>query len=190
MRKLKLQTQVSLDSFMGGPNGEMDWLVWNWDDELKNYVIQLTDPVDCILLGRNLAEGFIPTWAARAADPETADAGAHKFNTTPKVVFSRTLQTSQWENTRLATGDLVEEVMQLKNQPGGDLIAYGGSDFVSDLIKHRLIDDYHLFINPVVLGNGMSLFQEVEQKLNLKLVKASPFSCGIIVLHYQPEDGK
>ncbi|GAB3929445.1 dihydrofolate reductase family protein [Larkinella terrae] len=186
MRKLKLQTQLSLDSFICGPNGEMDWLVWNWDEELMNYVKALTEPVDCILLGRVLAEGFIPAWAERASNPETAEPGATKMNETPKVVFSKTLETSQWENVTLATGDLVEEVTKLKNQPGQDLIAYGGGRFVSDLIKHGLIDDYHLFINPTAIGSGMPIFKEVDQKLNLKLVKASPFSCGIVVLQYQP----
>lgn len=186
MRKLKLQTQLSLDSFICGPNGEMDWMVWNWDDELMNYVKELTEPVDCILLGRVLAEGFIPAWKSRADNPETADAGTKKMNETPKIIFSKTLETSEWENATLVTGDLVEEVTKLKNQPGQDLIAYGGARFVSDLIKHRLIDEYHLFINPAAIGTGMTIFKDIDQKLNLKLIKASSFSCGIVVLHYQP----
>ena len=143
MRKLKLQTQISVDGCIAGPNGEMDWLVWNWDDELKKYVTALTEPVDCILLGRVLAEGFIPTWAARAAHPESAEdeAAARKFCDTHKVVFSTTLEHSQWDNTDLATGDIVEEVTRLKQRPGGDLIAYGGATFVSNLIQHGLIDE-------------------------------------------------
>jgi dihydrofolate reductase len=186
MRKLKLQTQLSLDGFIAGPKGEMDWMVWNWDDGLKKYVTELTEPVDCILLGRVLAQGFIPHWTSALTKPEPENEGAQKMVDTPKIVFSKTLKKSEWDNTRLATGDLVEEISYLKKQPGKDIIAYGGSRFVSNLIKYGLIDEYHLFINPVAIGNGMTIFKTIDQKLNLKLVKATAFSCGIVVLCYQP----
>ncbi len=90
MRKVKLQMQVSLDGFVAGPNGEMDWMTWNWDDELKEYVMKLTEPIDCIILGRVLAQGFIPHWTAAAQNPES-DSFTHKMVDTPKVVFSKTL---------------------------------------------------------------------------------------------------
>lgn len=183
MRKLKLQTQVSVDGFIAGPNGEMDWMVWNWDEKLNQYVMALTEPVDCILLGRTLAEGFIPTWEARAANPETADAGAHKMVDTHKIVFSKTLKSIQGKNTELNSGDLVEEVTRLKSQPGSDIIAYGGATFVSNLIRHGLIDEFHLFVNPAAVGNGMAIFTE---RTPLKLVQATPFDCGIVVLMYTP----
>ncbi len=186
MRTLKLQMQVSLDGFVAGANGEMDWMVWDWDDELKQYVTAITTPVDCILLGRVLAEGFIPTWAGLAATSKTPDEdGSRKMNDTPKVVFSRTLEKSQWSNTVLAQGDIAEEINRLKGQPGGDIIAYGGGTFVSNLIKHNLIDEYHLFVNPAALGRGMSIFGAVEHKFPLKLVRSQAFSCGIIVLCYK-----
>ncbi|WP_262922974.1 dihydrofolate reductase family protein [Hymenobacter cellulosilyticus] len=105
MRKLKLQVQITVDGFIGGPNGEMDWMTFNWDEALLGYVQALTDPVDCIVLGRKLAEGFIPHWAGVAANPEAPDyAAGQKFTATPKVVFSRTLRESPWANTILATG--------------------------------------------------------------------------------------
>ena len=85
----------------------------------------------------------------------------------------------------LAKGDITDEVNHLKNQEGNDIIAYGGANFVSNLIKHNLIDEYQLFINPVIVGKGMAIFNNVMQKLNLKLAKATPFSCGIVALVYE-----
>jgi dihydrofolate reductase len=185
MRKLKLQMQLSIDGFVAGPNGEMDWMVWNWDEHLKQYVTDITEPVDTIILGRVLAEGFIPHWASAAISPETAEPGAQKMNETAKVVFSKTLQSHDWKNTRLATGNLAEEINALKKQDGNDIIAYGGGSFVSNLIKEGLIDDYYLFINPSILGSGMPIFQEVHTRSNLKIIKSQSFPCGITALHYQ-----
>lgn len=185
MRKLKLQMQLSIDSFVAGANDALDWMVWDWDDALKNYVGALTEPVDTIVLGRRLAQGFIPTWAARANNPETTDAAARKFNETAKVVFSQTTDGAEWERTTVTKGALVHVINELKSQPGGDIIAYGGGQFVTGLINNNLIDDYHLFINPVAIGHGMTIFEGLSRQLKLKLVKALPFECGIVVLHYQ-----
>ncbi len=188
MRKLKLQVQMTVDGFIAGPNGEMDWGTWDWDDELKQYVTELTEPIDCIVLGRKLAEGFIPHWAAVAANPEHPEFTAgQKFTDTPKVVFTKTLNKSAWDNTVLATGDLVNEIAKLKKQEGQDIIAYGGATFVSALIRHGLIDEYHLFINPAAIGKGMAIFNELDGKQNLALVKSIAFDCGIVVLNYEPK---
>lgn len=188
MRKLKLQVQMSVDGFIAGANGEMDFAVWEWDDALKQYVTDLTAPVDCIVLGRKLAEGFIPYWAAVAADPANPEQqDGERFTATAKVVFSRTLAEAPWPNTALATGDLATEINRLKAQPGGDIIAYGGSAFVASLIRHGLIDEYHLFVNPAAIGRGLAIFGELERKQALTLVKATPFACGIVCLHYIPE---
>ena len=190
MRKLKLQVQMTVDGFIGGPTGEMDWLTCPWDDALEQYVIALTAPVDCIVLGRKLAQGFIPHWAAVAADDTNPDAAAGRtFTDTPKVVFSHTLAESEWPNTRLATGELVEEITRLKQQPGGDIIAYGGATFVSALIRHGLIDEYHLFINPAAIGRGLSIFGELSGTQPLTLERAQAFPCGIVVQHYEPKRG-
>ncbi|MFN8357589.1 MAG: dihydrofolate reductase family protein [Spirosomataceae bacterium] len=183
MRTLKLQVQLSVDGYIAGPNGEMDWLVWNWDDALKAYVGALTEPVDTILLGRKLAEGFIPAWDAYLNSPEPVD-GAQKMVETPKVVFTKTITESPWENVAVANGELVAEITALKQQTGGDLIAYGGGTFVSSLIEAGLIDEYHLFVNPVALGQGMPIFKSLAQQQPLTLVKATAFACGIVVLHY------
>jgi dihydrofolate reductase len=193
MRKLKLQMQLSIDGFVAGLNGEMDWMTWNWDDEIKNYVNDLTDNIDCILLGGHMPAGFIPYWESVVADkenPQNRGIGEYEFGkkmvNTPKVIFTKTIEKSIWDNTILAKGDITEEVNRLKAQKGKDIITYGGANFASNLIKHNLIDEYHLFINPTVIGSGMTIFKEIEQKLNLKLIKANPFECGIVVLCYEP----
>jgi dihydrofolate reductase len=186
MRKLKLQVQMTIDGFIGGPAGEMDWLTFAWDDALISYVAALTESVDSIVLGRRLAEGFIPHWAGVATDPNSLErAAGRKFTDTPKVVFTCTLTRSPWPNTVLATGELTEEITRLKQQPGHDLIAYGGATFVSSLIQADLIDEFHLFVNPVAIGRGLPIFTGLTQPQNLTLVKSTAFACGIVVLHYE-----
>jgi dihydrofolate reductase len=183
MRKLKLQMQLTVDGYVAGPNGKMDWMTQGMDKDLMNLIMQIHEPVDCIILGRKLAEGFIPYWTAAVADPKTDNAFARKMVDTPKVVFTKTLERSAWANTVLAKGDLVEEVTKLKQQPGGDIIVYGGASFVSDLIKHNMIDEMYLAVNPVAIGKGMSIFNE---RTYLTLVTATPYSTGEVVLQYQP----
>ncbi len=184
MRKIKLQMQMTVDGYVAGMDGGMDWMVFNWDDEIKKYVTEITEPVDCIILGRKLAQGFIPHWAA---EPEGEDAsGVRKINNSTKVVFTKTLEQTTWKNTILAKGDLVEEIMKLKAQEGGDIIAYGGGAFVSSLIKAGLIDEYHLFVNPAAIGSGMTIFKGLDGKQNLTLLRSQAFPCGIVLLCYQP----
>lgn len=188
MRKLKLQVQISIDGYVAGNNGELDWMVWIWDDEIKKYVTEITEPVDTILLGRKLAEGFIPHWAAI---PEGEEAwGTHKMNKTKKVVFTKTMVKTDWKNTVLANGDLVEEVINLKQQEGKDIIVYGGATFVSSLIKAGLIDELHLFVNPVALGRGLSIFNKIDKAQYFVLKKAKIFECGIALLQYKQKNNK
>jgi dihydrofolate reductase len=182
MRKLKLQVQMSVDGFIAGKNGEMDWMTWNWDDKLQAYVEALTEPVDCILLGRKLAQGFIPYWAANQKEK-----GADKINNAKKVVFTKTLDHSEWDNTILAKGDLVEEITKLKNQEGKDIIVYGGGQFVSSLLKNKMIDDLYLFINPVALGEGMAIFADINNIQDFKLIGSRSFDCGITIVNYVPK---
>ena len=185
MRKFKLQVQTSVDCYMAGPNGELDWTTFPWDDELEAYVGALTEPVDCIVLGRRLAEGFIPAWAA---GPEGEDQAAiDKMNDTPKVVISNSLTESPWENAVVAGGDLAETVNQLKAQPGADMIAYGGGTLVSDLIAKGLLDELHLFMNPTAIGAGMPVFASRGTYQRLRLVAARAFDCGINALHFEPK---
>ncbi len=186
MRKIKLQVQISVDGFIAGPNGEMDWMTWNWDDKLKDYVNELTDSIDTIILGRKMAGGFVTHWTNVISNPDDPSYPfAKKMVDIPKIVFSKTLDKSEWENTTIAKGDLADEIKKLKNQQGKDIIVYGGAGFDSSLIKEKLIDELHLFVNPAVIGNGLSIFKTVSGKQNLQLIKATPFDCGIVVLHYE-----
>jgi len=186
MRKLKLQVQISIDGFVSGPEGEMDWMSWNWDEKLMNYVNHLTQSMDCILLGRKLAEGFIPHWLGVANDPANPEHEAGKiFSNTHKYVFSKSLKENNWQNTTLVNGDLVTQVNELKKQSGKDLLAYGGASFVSSLIKHDLVDEYHLFVNPAAIGKGLSIFAAIEKTKSLQLINTLVSDCGIVVMHYQ-----
>lgn len=188
MRKLKLQVQMTIDGFISGVNGEMDWMKMPWSEDINEYVRQLTEPVDTILLGRKLAEGFIPHWTNIAKNPKDPEyQGGIKYTTTPKIVFSKTLDKSIWDNTKIANGEITEEVTKIKNQEGKDIIVYGGGAFVSALIKNQLIDEFHLFVNPSAIGNGISIFKDLISKQNLTLIKATNFDCGIVVLKYEIE---
>ena len=189
MRKVKLQMQLSLDGFVSGPNGEMDWMEWNWDDEIKNYVTELTDSADTLLMGKVLYQGMSTHWPAIAAkaDSEKGDIEfADKMNNTPKIVFSKSLGKADWSHTALLDGEIETEIARLKQSPGMDLLIYGGADLVSSFVRSDLIDEYHLFINPAAIGNGKSIFKKRENRLKLKLLKARSFPCGIVVLCYQP----
>ena len=116
---------------MAGLNGEMDWMVWDWDNELIKYVEEITEPVDCIVLGKNLAQGFIPHWSKIAEDTSHPEyAGGRKYTDTHKVVFTKTLERAEWKNTELAKGNIVQEISNLKKKDGKDIIAYGGGKFV------------------------------------------------------------
>lgn len=180
MRTLKLQVQLTVDGFIAGPNGEMDWMTFPWTDDISQYVDELTKPVDTILLGRKLAQGFIPHWASIPDEP-----GADKINNAHKVVFTKTLDESVWNNTVLATGELTTEVNALKNSSGGDLIVYGGGTFVSSLIEADLIDEYHLFVNPAAIGKGIPIFAGLNTMQRLTLHQSKAFTCGIVALSYR-----
>lgn len=158
MRRLKLQMQVSADGMVGART-QTDRGHFNWDTEVRQYSIDNGANVDCILLGRKTATGFIPYWESVAANPENADFEFGKLVTNiPKVVFSRTLQKSEWLNATLLNGEIADSVNQLKKQTGKDVLVYGGSGFVTSLIEHNLIDEYHLLVNPVALGSGQTIF--------------------------------
>jgi dihydrofolate reductase len=176
--------QISVDGFVAGPNGELDWMTWNWDDELKKFADRLHEPVDTILLGRNMTDGFINHWTDVTKNPEDeSHEFAKKMVDTPKVVFSTKLDKSKWPNTYLAK-NIVEDVNCLKKSEGGDIIVYGGAGFVSSLIKENLIDDYYLYTNPTAVGKGMRIFEKAGQNLSFALAESTPFECGIVVNHY------
>lgn len=186
MRKLKLQMQISIDGFVARPNGMLDWMTFTVDDPLIKYVNDFTDAGDTILLGRKMTDGFVNYWTSVVLKgPDNPEyAFARKMVDTPKIVFTKTLDESPWANTVLAKGDLVEEIKTLKAQDGKDIIVYGGAGFVTSLIKANLIDEYHLFVNPAMIGKGLRIFDEIGNTRKLQLENATGFTNGVAVLFY------
>jgi dihydrofolate reductase len=185
MRKLRLQVQISVDGYIAGPNYEMDWLVW--DDKYIKYVNDITETVDTIIFGRKMVDGFISYWTEVANKPnDPMNALAKKMIETPKIVFTKSLNKSRWINTDIATGDLKDEITKLKNQNGGgDIIVYGGVSFDSSLIKEKLIDEFYLFVNPVAIGNGKTIFKDLKEIQPFTLIESIGFDSGIVLLHYE-----
>jgi dihydrofolate reductase len=178
--------QVTVDGFVAGPNGELDWMTFGSDDKLSARINELTDSSDTILLGRKMTDGFVDYWTSVLENPESPEYSfAQKMVNIPKVVFSKTIEKSRWANTALANGDIVEEVEKLKNKDGKDIIVYGGAEFVGNLIKNNLIDEYHFFVNPVAIGKGMRIFENLNDKMKLKLISAESFDCGETELFYE-----
>ena len=187
MRKLKLHVYMSIDGCIAGPNNEQDWMVWDVDEKLKEYENRLHEPVDTILLGRKMTNEFVSHWSNVLNKPDDPEyAFAKKMIETPKIVFTKTLNKSEWPNTEIATGDLNEEITKLKDQEGGgDIIVYGGASFDSSLIKENLIDEYYLFINPAAIGNGKTIFKDLKEIRKLSLIESIAFDSGIVLLHYE-----
>src|SRR5438552_11680238 len=182
MRKLKLHMNMSLDGYVARPNGELDWMTWDQDDKLIEFIHSLIDSSDTILLGRKMADGFVNHWENVVNNkPDSPDfLLAKKMVDTPKVVFTKTLDKSTWNNTTLAKGNLAEEIADLKkSRQGGskDIIVYGGAGFVSSLIKEGLIDEYHLFVNPTAIGNGMTIFRSLDRTQKFSVIQPRFYSC-------------
>jgi dihydrofolate reductase len=186
MRKLRLQVQMSVDGCIAGPNGEMDWMFGLLDDELIKYAYKITESVDTILMGRKMTDVFISSWLDVMNKPDDPwYAFSKKMIEIPKVVFTKTLNKSKWINTDIATGNLIEEVNKIKNQNGRDIVVYGGASFDSSLIKEKLIDEFYLFINPVAIGNGMTIFKDLNEIQKYTLIESKAFESGIVLLRYE-----
>lgn len=184
MKKLRLQMQISIDGFVAREKGELDWMTWNMDEKLMGFINEFTDSSDTILMGRKMTDGFISYWSS--VNPESPEyAFAKKMIDIPKVVFTRTLTESPWINTTVAH-DIVADINALKQKDGKDIVAYGGAGFVTSLIRENLIDDYYLFVNPIAVGKGMTIFGVGDKEL--KLVESTPYECGIVINHYQPRN--
>jgi dihydrofolate reductase len=180
MRKLKLQMQVTVDGFVAGPEGQLDWMTFDMDEKLLAFINHLTDTSDMILMGRKMTDGFVQYWeGVKSNSPEYEF--AQKMVNIPKVVFSRTVKKIEGKNVRVENGPLVDAVNRLKSQSGKDLVVYGGATFVSSLIENRLIDELNLFVNPVAIGRGLRIFKE---RTPLKLIKSVNYTSGIVVNTY------
>jgi dihydrofolate reductase len=184
MRKLKLQMQATIDGYVAGPEGQLDWMTFDMDEGLLAHINRLTDSSDTILLGRKMTGEFIKYWEKTVTQKDSPEFGfAQKMVGLPKVVFSKTLKHVEGKNVRVENGDLVDVVKQLKSQQGKDIIVYGGATFVSSLIEHGLIDELNFFVNPAAIGSGMRVF---KGKKPLKLATSTAYPCGIVVNSYLP----
>lgn len=175
---------VSLDGFYEGPGHDIDWHVA--DAEFNAYAMDLLHSVDTLIFGRityQLMAGYWPTHQASSNDQQVAG----KMNSLSKLVFSKTLSLVDWKNTRLLHGNVAEEISKIKQQPGKDLALLGSSDLALTFIEHGLIDEYRIFVNPVVLGDGKRLFEGLEDRLNLKLIKTRTFDSGNVLFCYEPD---
>jgi dihydrofolate reductase len=185
MRKLKLQMQTSLN---GIGTIEPEARNFKWDDEVRNFSIENLNTVDTIALGRNTAEDFIPHWEKVSKDPDHDDHKLGKLLTDiPKVVFSEKIKSNKWANATLMGGDIEDEIRKLKNTPGREIIVYGGISFVSSLLKHELLDELCLLVNPSVFGTGETIYASVKDNFQLTLKGSRQFACGTVLLSYSPQ---
>ncbi|QHV94802.1 dihydrofolate reductase family protein [Spirosoma endbachense] len=191
MRKLKLQMQLSVDGYVAGPNGELDWMSFDQDSNLLALINSLTDSSDTILLGRKMTDGFVNYWENVVNNqPDSPEFSfAQKMVDTPKVVFSKTLKSIAGKNVTIENGDLATAVKNMKSKTGKDIIVYGGADFVSSLIKEGLIDEFNFFINPIMINKGLRIFDLLGERQKLLLQNATGYECGVVVLSYQLTGG-
>jgi dihydrofolate reductase len=194
MRKVILSMMMSLDGYVAGPNGEMDWLpdfkkeeLW---EEIHAEMWKQLRTADTFLLGRMTYQIWEYYWPAAAANPSSTknDIEFSRFaDKTQKVVFSKTLEKVQWQNTRLIKDNIAEEIAKMKQQPGKNLALAGGAGIAQTFINLGLIDQYLLLVHPVVLGNGKPLFKDIKKRIELKLVNTKTFKNGVVGLDYEPE---
>jgi dihydrofolate reductase len=183
MTKLISQMMMSVDGYFEGANGELDW--HNVDEDYNEYAAALLRSVDAIVFGRltyRLLEDYWTTEQAAKNDPFIAE----KINELPKFVFSNTLHHVEWHNAALVKGDPAQEIRKLKQQFGKDLAILGSANLVSSLTKLGLIDEYQIMVNPVVLGEGVPLFQGLHERLNLEWTGTKTFRSGNVLLTYRP----
>lgn len=185
MRPLVLFMHVSLDGFVAGPNGEIDWV--KVDDEIFDYAGRRTAESDTALYGRVTYEMMQAYWPTAAGKPNASKHDkehAAWYNKVDKVVLSKTMQGQQLPNTIIISDDIAHRIKALKQQAGKEIIIFGSPGASHSLMQHGLIDEFWLFVNPVLLGKGIPLFKDVKEATNLKLVTSATFSCGVVCLHY------
>lgn len=186
MRKLKLQVQMTIDGFVAGPNGELDWMwIAGKDENSFRDVINLADSCDTILLGRKMTREFVDYWEKVVdTQPDSPEQPlAQLMVNLRKVVFSRTQTSIKGRNLEVENGDLATAVQALKKEPGKDIMVYGGAHFVSALISLNLIDEYYIFRTPVAIGSGLSIF--TGRKI-LKLESTTKYKNGKTLEKYLP----
>ncbi|HEY7834017.1 MAG TPA: dihydrofolate reductase family protein [Ktedonobacterales bacterium] len=185
MRQLILSQMVSLDGYFAGPHDEIDWHVV--DDDFNAEAKAFLDSLDLLVFGRvtyELMANYWPTPAGLADDPIIAA----KMNSLAKVVFSRTITHLDWQNARLASADLADEITTLKQQPGKNMAIFGSGTITSALTALGLIDIYRMYVAPVILGSGKPMVTNIPHRVPLKLTSSKSLGSGVVVLTYQPAD--
>ena len=194
MRKLMMKMSITIDGFVGGQNGENNWIFKSSTEDSRDHVVKQTEDAGLIIMGRKSFEEMAPYWST-AVGPFAAP-----MNEIPKAVFTRSgykgidpskINTQQnptaksWIDARVFDGDLAEGIMKLKSEEGKPISAIGGAGFMRSLIATGLIDEYHLYTHPVVLGKGMSIFNGVTNPFDLKLIETKSFTGGIVARIYK-----
>ena len=180
MRRVVLQMSVTLDGYVAGPGGELDWGLPAEDPDVRAWKVAALRQTGTHIMGRVTYEQMATYWPTATGDY------AAFMNKLPKVVFSKTLPTAEWPSSRIARGDLTGEIAALRSESGGDIMAHGGAAFVQALSRFGLIDAYHLIIHPVALGNGLPLFKDLPGPLRVDLTQAKRFPDGTVIHVYQP----
>jgi len=186
MRKIVLFMHTTLDGFAAGPSGEMDWI--HVDDEIFDYAGDQTDDADAALYGRVTYQMMDAYWPTAADQP-----GASKhdlkhsqwYKTVDKIVLSRTLDGNNLKRTTVIKENVYEQLTRIKGRPGKNILIFGSPTAVRSLLKENLIDEFWFFVNPIVLGKGMSFFDGAYERLKLKLVSNHVFSSGVVCLQYK-----
>jgi dihydrofolate reductase len=186
MRNLIFFMHTSLDGFVAGLNGELDWI--KFDDALFDFVATMTDQADTALYGRVTYEMMQSYWPTAGGQPNaTKHEIEHSiwYNKVSKIVLSKTINESGLLNTKVIGDELSENIIKLKQQGGKNILIFGSPGASQSLLNQGLIDEFWPFINPVILGKGMPLFKNITGTTKLKLVDSKTFACGVIGLHYE-----
>ena len=184
MRKIILMISVSLDGYFEGPNREIDWHMV--DEELHEYFNRYLETMSVMIHGRVTYELMAGYWPTADQDPEAAAPTkefARIWRDAPKIVYSRSLRSAGW-NTTIVREVVPSDVEALKAQPGADMVL-GGPNLAATFMRHNLIDEYHICVHPVVIGEGHPLFSH-DTRLALRLLESRTFGNGVVLLRYAP----
>ncbi len=190
MRKIIVSEFYTLDGLMSDPEDKMEWVLGSFNNEMGKYESDLYDSADTLLLGRTTYKIFESYWPTAASNPATSQGDiemAHKINKITKIVFSHTLESVEWKNSKLLKEIKSEEIVKMKQGKGKNILVIGSASIVQQLTNLGLIDEYHLLVHPVVMGNGKPLFKDIRQKHDLRLLEAKTFRNGVVMLRYAPK---
>jgi len=177
---------TTLDGFAAGPNGEMDWI--HVDDEIFDYAGNQTDDADAAMYGRvtyQMMDAYWPTAGDQPGASKHDIKHSQWYNTVEKIILSRSLQGDHLTRTTVVSNNIHERITRIKQQPGKNILIFGSPTAVHSLLRENFIDEFWFFVNPIVLGKGISFFDGVVENLKLKLVSNHIFSSGVVCLHYR-----